>query len=849
MRAVPRLRKMFLAISLLVASPSMLFAGVVISEFSAAGGLRDEDRETQDWIELHNSGPGAVNLDGWTLTDNREQKSKWKFPARTITPGEFLVIFASGKNRSFAEASKSLHTNFKLELKGEYLALFNADSPSKAVSEFSPEYPDQRHNHSYGVNPAGRWVYFKTPTPGAANGDSAIIGIAPVPEFSVERGMYDAPITLRLSAARPNATIRYTVDGSEPGPGNGAAYSAPLTITNTTIVRAVAMKDGYLAARIVTHTYLFLDQVLHQSNSPRGFPKAWGRSRGFENGVIPADYEMDMDPLRVNPNDPKSAVSPEKLQRFRAGLRELPMVSLAMSTAEMFGPGGLYVTGQEAQVKEPNEKRASIEMILPDGKSAFAATCSLDLHGNASRNPMKSPKHGFKIAFKENFGASSLKDRLFPDSPADNFDDLILRPDFGVSWLHWSDSAGNPHGDYQRTRAARIRDAWLKETRRDMGGMASYNRFCHLFINGLYWGVYDFTEQPTDSFAKNHFGGEKSDYDIYDQGTLRRGKPAAYNAMCAITGLERSAAYERIQQFLDIPQFIDYTLLHMFVGHQDWFHAKNWYAIRRNTGAPQGLFVYIPWDGENVLLEVDVDRVNYPDGPSGLHAKLVRNAEYRLAFADHVFKHMIAPGGALTPAENIVRWRNWAALLDKPIVAESMRWGDYRRDVHPAFDGRYVLYTRESHWLPEIERVANSYLMRRNGIVLRQLRRAGLYPLVEPPVFNQQGGQIAAGFKLKMEAPQGKIYYTTNGADPRRSGTGEIVPEAIAYEGAPIALGGTVHLKARVRNGDKWSALNELPSLSGTSRNRQFRASIYGADFARSRKHKRSLYAENNPFV
>jgi hypothetical protein len=75
---------------------------------------------------------------------------------------------------------------------------------------------------------------------------------------------------------------------------------------------------------------------------------------------------------------------------------------------------------------------------------------------------------------------------------------------------------------------------------------------------------------------------------------------------------------------------------------------------------------------------------------------------------------------------NIARWQKWRAILDKPIVAESVRWGDYRRDVHRFNDGRFVLYTRERHWLPENDRITKSYLVKRNAIVLRQLREAGL---------------------------------------------------------------------------------------------------------------------------
>jgi len=187
----------------------------------------------------------------------------------------------------------------------------------------------------------------------------------------------------------------------------------------------------------------------------------------------------------------------------------------------------------------------------------------------------------------------------------------------------------------------------------------------------------------------------------------------------------------------------------------------------------------------------------------------VGNAEYRLAFADHVFKHMLAPGGALTPAANIARWRKWQGLLDKPIVAESLRWGDYRRDVHRFHDGRFVLYTREQQWLAENDRIVNSYLVNRNTTVLKQLRAVGLYPQLDAPSFNQQGGKIVPGFKLTLSARRGIVYYTTNGVDPRVYETGAVSPEAVAYAGASIPITTNITIKTRALSGPTWSALNE----------------------------------------
>ncbi len=552
----------------------------------------------------------------------------------------------------------------------------------------------------------------------------------PTLEASVPGGWHEQPFEVTLRAS-PGAAIRYTTDGSEPSATHGMEYTGSIRVGTVVVLRATAVGGGTVS-RPLSSTYLFLEQVVNQSATPPGFPATWGSNSRFDGGLVPADYGMDADPLRTDPRDSRSPIDPAKVRRLREGLRELPVLSVALDTPGLFGRAGLY---PNSVVKQPVlERKAAVEMILPDGTTAFSVTAGLRIHGNASRQAEKTPKHGFKLSFKPEFGDKSLRYRLFPDSTAEKFDDLVLRPDFGVSWLHWSNTANEPFGAFQRDRAVRFRDAWLKDTFRAMGHPASHNRFVHLFLNGLYWGVYDVTEQPTEAFAERTFGGSKDDYDVIEQGDLVSGSAAAYKALLGLNHLERAENYAKVGQLLDITEFIDYTLLHFFVGHQDWGVNKNWYAIRRRVDGPAGRFQYFPWDGENILLDERVDRVHDGEGdfPSKLHSRLMANPDYRRAFAARVQLHLVSAGGALTEPANVARWKKWQALLDQPIVAESARWGDYRRDVHRAATGTYALYTREDQWLRENDRIVDSYFPHRGAIVLAQLRAAGLYSPVLP---------------------------------------------------------------------------------------------------------------------
>src|ERR1051325_6237684 len=108
----------------------------------------DQDRHFSDWIEIYNAGASVANLEGWHLTDKRTDLTQWKFPAVTLAPNNYLLVFASQKNRR--QPGAELHTNFKLGASGGYLALVKPDGVTIA-SEFAPAYPEQLPDVSYGV--------------------------------------------------------------------------------------------------------------------------------------------------------------------------------------------------------------------------------------------------------------------------------------------------------------------------------------------------------------------------------------------------------------------------------------------------------------------------------------------------------------------------------------------------------------------------------------------------------------------------------------------------------------------------------------------------------------------------
>jgi hypothetical protein len=172
------LLRRLLLLSLALSLGTSSFSAPIISEFMAANdsSLADEDGEFSDWIELHNPEGVPVSLAGYHLTDEASNLRKWAFPAMTLDAGGYLVVFASGKDRT--DPAGRLHTDFRLSADGEYLALVAPDGVT-VVSAFAPGYPPQFEDESYGLDPAASppvWSFFSTPTPGAPNASGARAG-------------------------------------------------------------------------------------------------------------------------------------------------------------------------------------------------------------------------------------------------------------------------------------------------------------------------------------------------------------------------------------------------------------------------------------------------------------------------------------------------------------------------------------------------------------------------------------------------------------------------------------------------------------------------------------------------
>jgi hypothetical protein len=598
--------------------------------------------------------------------------------------------------------------------------------------------------------------YFSTATPGQFNVAGAMNIVADT-KFSVDRGFYDTPFEVTITCDTPGATIHYTLDGSAPSETYGNEYTSPIRIPTTTCLRAMAFRPGWMSTNVDTQTYIFLNSVARQPNNPFGFPRQWGSTT--------ADYEMDPEVV----NDPLYS------SRIRDSLLSLPTMSIVTETDNLFGAGGIYSNSGSAGVAW--ERPASIEYFFPDGTTGFQVNAGLRIYGgDPFRGMSLTRKKSFRLLFKRQYGPTKLNYPLFDaKDAATSFDTIVLRAGSNDGWNNW----GGTNTQY-------IIDEFMHRTQLALGQVSPHGTFVHLYVDGLYWGLYHATERPMASFCASYFGGDKEEWDALNAGTpTGESKTTTWNSMLSQVnaGLADNKSYQKIQgnnpdgtrnpnydNLLDIENYIDWLFTNFWGGTGDWPNHNFFAACRRPPNATG--FKFINWDSEGAIViwsNLNANVTGVSSNGARPYVTLRENEEFRMLFADHTYRHMFNNGPATTEA-SYARYKQLADQVEPAMIAESARWGDQARSMP------YTL----ADWQASRDYILGTYMPRRPAIVLGQLRNAGLYPSIDPPAFNingrpQHGGRIPAVHVLSMTAPLGMIYYTTDGSDPRLPAKQEII--------------------------------------------------------------------------
>lgn len=738
--------------------------GVILSEVVPDNQktLRDEEGDYEDWIELQNITDQDISLAGWHLTDDPTNPRPWTFPDITLPARGFLVVFASGKDRS--SVTNRLHADFKLKGEGEYLALSAPDGVT--VDAFAPRYPSTPANVAYGRanGDTSQNGFLATPTPGAPNSISGI-GFAPAVVFSQNGGLIPDPrlnLTLRLSLAEtaPDAFIRYSLDGRIPTLTNGFTYTEPLVLAtnNAIMLRARAFRTNHLPGPV--HSEYYTPLFVSTAGPVRG-TNAWG--------------------------EPLQDVSNPNIQQFRS---DLPL--LVIST---FG-------------KSPNESANTVvAMSLFEPKNGVA---------HVTGQPDFTARGGIKIRGSSSAG---LAKKQYALQWTDDYNQDLELPVLGMpSESEWVLYAPN---DFEPVC---IHNPFMHQLARDIGEYSPRTRFVEVFINKLgplttnqYEGLYVLTEkigvggkrvpgpklQPEDNTLPDITGPYVMKIDRLDPGDsgvsmggmsvaminpkekdLKLVQRAAQRKYLTdyVNGMSRGflAANRRnptnsYENYIEMGRAIDYHILEMLSGNVDTMVLSAYFHKPRN----QKLIFGPHWDFDRALGSTDgrdSNPRNWTCGPvfAGWYGQLFQDTEAWQRWVDR-FQQLRTQQLSLS--------YTWM-LMDR--LANQIRLAE-RRDYQ-----RWKIPRRGGSYQTELDSMKR-WVSNRLDFVDRQL--------AQPPVSSLNSGVVSSGSTFTLSfgpnaSTNAAIWYTLDGSDPRAIGTSNRSAGARLYTG-PITVTGPVRLVAR----------------------------------------------------
>jgi len=706
---------------------------LVINELMASnssdGGFADPQGDYDDWFEIYNFGEAAIDIGGMYLTDDLNEPAKWWIPDNsptdtTVSAHGYLLIWADNDI-----SDGPLHIGFSLSKDGEEIGLFASDGSTMIDAVV---FGEQVADTSYGRYPdAGDDLrFFIRPSPAAEN-QQAYLGIVEDPKFNHERGFYDSSFYATIASETDVARIYFTKDGSEPienerPSATSSEYTSAIRIYSTTCLRAAAIKNGWLPSRTITQTYIF-----NASEAIKSMPV-----------------------VSIVGDEHKSLFEPDGIMAIVGGY---------------YGGDGVWRSDGPGSYNNPirrgreYERPVSFEIIDPQTGMNLQMNCGIRVHGSDYTRPrytrgddwltcwngwpsMNSNKFSFNLFFRSIYGDNRFEYPFFPFIDIYSFQSIVLR------------------GGHNDACAPFVKDEWARRLFREMGAVQVTGTFANLYLNGDYKGFYNPTARADQEFFQEWYGTD-NEFDVITQSGLRDGSTQEWNDLLNYADshdLANISEYEYVAGKFDIPTFVDFLILEIYIANFDW-PGNNWDVHRERSET--GKFRFSVWDAEGLAetwaVGSDFGLTAFEDFPtwssnpglnhmtdpvSRLYRALKANAGFRQLFADRVHKHF-RNGGILTESH----------LLDK--------W--------------WEVFAEVSDVLPETSRypvrfVPDRFIPNREAKVLAAFADNGLFNLtLDAPIFYingsyQHGGYISAGDVLTIISPNRSalIYYTMDGTDP-----------------------------------------------------------------------------------
>ena len=764
----------FIACCFLV-SMSDVLATPVVNELMANNQttLADPEGEFDDWVEIHNPDGSDFDLEGYFVSDDADDLTKWQIGSGQILPADGYTLFWLDRD----EEDGSPHLPFQLSAGGDEFILTAPDGVTVLDQVVLPE---QHPDISYGRSPdhGGQFRYLINPTPGAEN-DSLGVSVLEGITFSHQQGAFIDPFDLKLETTSDGATIRYALDGTIPNGASVILYSSPITISNSTCLRVRLFFGDTPISPVETRVFLATDGTLAGFGS--NLPIVLIDSREY-------DYSSDSDPRTDYPAQAVCAGFYEIDGRGRAGFLDAP---------QFIGRAGMNVRG--ASSKTWPKKQFKFETWNEEDEardvSLLGMPADSDWILHAPYFDKSLMRNDFVYHFWEQLGYYSPRTRFVEVFLNPNPDEAFSMDHYRGVYVLTEKIKRSP----DRMDVIRLDSDDISEPEITGGYIAQATNLNQDWVSGD--GIrYKYVEpSPNDSLP-------------VQKTWLRNYVEETENSIFAGNFADPVNGYAK---YLDVPSQIDYDIMRELSRNADG--ASTFFSIERGEKLKMGPL----WDYNQALGLSSLGAAGHGNSweTSGWNTYYMRaghwlkwwdrlgdDPNYQRAWSD---RWVSLRESTLSSGKLLGRIDSIAALLEESQVRNFEKWdilgaavwtpnGKTRAD--PGDLGRDT-YAKEIAFL-------------RNWVEDRVAWIDTQVP--SPPDFNQKGGSVPTGFQLLMtegvgfQAFTGEIYYTENGLDPADPGV-----VATLYSG-PHVLNENVRLMARTKNaGGDWSALREASFFVG----------------------------------
>ena len=604
-------------------SPIHISEGLYRNRYSAIDAYGDRS----DWVELVNRSDSACSLQGYCLSDDRNDLTKWPLPDVTLAPGEYMLVFLSGR----VSTEKELHAPFSVSSKNEGCFLYDR---AKLEMELLPCPKDLPENVSLGLGEDGQLIYFGYPTPGSANAQS-FSGPLPASIFpsgailisEVSAGGDDGDWVELYNRSNKAVTLngwhlsddvdklaKKSLDqlSVDPGAytvvrldkkGDGTLFSIALSgeelvlSDNKGAVRDVfasgALQKGNTSGRVEqspeTGRVFFRSPTPGKRNDSHLMQGYAGRPR-FSDTTLYHDAPFTLT-LEADSGTVIRYTLDGSAPTSRSPVYSGPLTITKNTTVRAVGM---------AADRFPSEEIAATYLFRTP--HTLPVVCLAADPGKWTRLTL-APKQveGLQeqLAYINYYEADGTLGTAFPAgiSPRGNASlgypqkslSVHLRSDYGqnaVTYPFWGEKSFLSYkflvlrNGSQDIRTARLRDSFANRAAENLRVMTVWTRPVIVYVNGEYYGIMDLNEGMNHDYLWTHYGVDGDTVNIVQRNNyVKRGSAAGFVALRNFAekrNMTNDKVYEEFCQMMDMDAFIDYIIAQSFFGNYD-IHNQNWW--------------------------------------------------------------------------------------------------------------------------------------------------------------------------------------------------------------------------------------------------------------------------------